>query len=259
MTVPAIVLAGERPGGNELAQKFDLPAGVLVDVAGQPCISRVIGTLMAASTIEGGIICGPDPATRATSPIIRDLLERTTFTWLPPADGPAESALKSLEAQPGRPVLLTAADHALLTTEIVDTFCGLAQLTEADFVVGLVPYPLVREAFPESRRTVLKFADGQYCGSNLFMVRTDAGAKLLEFWRHIAQHRKKPWRMASEIGLGTLAAYLTKRLTLSETLNRISDKAGCRIAHVEVLNPRAAVDVDSEADHALAEKILLTC
>lgn len=259
MTIPAIVLAGERPGGNALAQQFDLPAGVLVEVAGKPCITRVIETLSAASSIDGGLICGPDPATRATSPVIRDILERTQFTWLPPSDGPVESALQSLEEQPERPTLLTAADHALLTPEIVDTFCGLTQLVEADFIVGLVPYEVVRDAFPESKRTVLRFADGAYCGSNLFMVRTNAGANLLRFWQDIARHRKKPWRMASQIGFGTLAAYLSRRLTLAETLDRISDRAGCRVAHVEILNPRAAVDVDSVADHTLAEKILSTC
>lgn len=259
MSLPAIVLAGERPGGNALAQKFNLPAGILVEVAGKPCITRVIETLNAAASVSGGLICGPDPATRATNPVIRDILDRSSFTWVPPADGPAESALTSLAELPERPVLLTAADHALLTPDAVDTFCGLAQLADADFVVGLVPYAIVREAFPDSKRTVLKFADGRFCGSNLFMVRTEAGARLLEFWRSIAQHRKKPWRMASEIGVGTLLGYLSSRLTLTDTLERISQKAGCRVAHVEVLNPRAAVDVDSIADHALAEQLLSEC
>ena len=65
--------------------------------------------------------------------------------------------------------------------------------------------------------------------------------------------------MAGEIGVGTLAAYLSGRLTLTDTLKRIGERAGCRISHVEILNPRAAVDVDSVADHALAEQILSTC
>jgi len=259
MTLPAIVLAGERPGGNALARHFELPSGVLVDVAGQPCISRVIDSLNASTSISGGLICGPDETVRKASPTLEEILRNPGFSWLAPEAGPAESALASLAALPDRPVLLTAADHALLTPDIVDSFCNLALITEADFIVGLVPYTIVREAFPESRRTVLKFRDGEYCGSNLFMVRTDVGHHLLEFWRAIAQHRKRPWRMASEIGPGTLFAYLTGRLTLADTLERISEKAGCRVAHVELLAPRAAVDVDSPADHALAEQILGEC
>lgn len=259
MSMPAIVLAGERPGGNALARHFGLPSGVLVEVAGRSCIHRVMDTLGASTSVHGGLICGPDESTRNGSPALTEILADGTFTWLAPASGPAESALASLAVLPERPVLLTAADHALLTPEIVDNFCNLALLSDADFVVGLVPYARVREAYPDSKRTVLKFADGEYCGSNLFMVRTEAGARLLEFWRSIAQHRKRPWRMAKEIGITTLLAYLTGRLTLAQTLQRIGEKTGCRISHVEILSPRAAVDVDSVADHALAEQILGAC
>ena len=259
MSLPAIVLAGERPGGNALARHFGLPAGVLVEVAGAPCITRTIAALNASTSIHGGIICGPDHATRATSPAVRAVLATGDFLWIPPADGPAESALSALETLAQRPVLMTAADHALLTPEIVDTFCNLALGTEADFVAGLVPYPIVRKAFPESKRTVLKFSDGEYCGSNLFLIRTEEGARLLAFWQRIQQFRKKPWRMATAIGPGTMIRYLTRRLSLAQTLDAISERAGCRVNTVEILNPRAAVDVDSLADHALAEKILLAC
>lgn len=256
MSVRAIVLAGERPGGNALAKAFEVPSSVLVEVAGHACIVRTIAALVDSRTVDGGVISGPDPATRATSPVIRAILDNTNFSWLPPENGPAESALAAFESSGSTPVLLTAADHALLTPEIVDNFVTLAQATEADFIVGLVPYAVVRKAFPESKRTVLKFSDGQYCGSNLFMIRTAAGANLLRFWRDIQQHRKKPWRMATAIGPGILLSYLTGQLSLERALNRISDRCGCRAAHVEVLSARAAVDVDSVADHALAEQIL---
>jgi len=259
MSMPAIVLAGERPGGNPLAKAFGEPAGVLVEVAGKACIIRAIEALIGSASIDGGLICGPDPATRATSPIIRAVLKQTNFRWLPPADGPAESAIASLEALPNRPLLLTAADHALLTPEIVDAFCNLALSREADFVVGFVPYSIVSEAFPDSKRTVLKFADGDYCGSNLYLIQNARGEQLLDLWRTIQQHRKRPWRIATAIGFGTLIAYLTRRLKLTDALAAIGKRAGCVIAHVEILNPRAAVDVDSIADHALAEKILTEC
>ncbi|MGE0625198.1 MAG: NTP transferase domain-containing protein [Pseudomonadales bacterium] len=256
MSVRAIVLAGERPGGNALAQAFDLPSSVLVEVAGHACIIRAISALVDSRTVDGGVISGPDPATRATSPVIRAVLENTSFSWLPPENGPAESALAALAPVGGAPVLLTAADHALLTPEIVDNFVNLALVSEADFVVGFVPYTIVQKAFPESRRTILKFSDGQYCGSNLFMIRTAEGASLLRFWRDIQQHRKKPWRMAKAIGPGVLLAYLAGRLPLKTALETISDRCGCRVGYVEILNARAAVDVDSVADHALAERVL---
>jgi molybdopterin-guanine dinucleotide biosynthesis protein A len=259
MSIPAIVLAGERPGGNVLARHFGLSSGVLVEVAGRSCIRRVLETLAAASSVDGGRLSGPDEATLRESDEIQALVQDTSFSWSPPQSGPAESVLSTLATLPERPVLLTAADHALLTPEIVDNFCNLTLRSDADFIVGLVPYSRVRGAFPDSKRTVLKFSDGEYCGSNLFMIRTHEGARLLEFWKTIAQHRKKPWRMAREIGISTLLGYLTGRLTLARALQKISEKSGCRVAHVEVLAPRAAVDVDSIADHALAERVLSKC
>ncbi len=260
MSMPAIVLAGERPGGNALARHFGLTSGVLVEVAGRACIRWVMDTLDASRTVHGGLICGPDEAIRETSPVLSEILADGTFTWLAPAGGPTESALAALARMTeSPPVLLTAADHALLTPEIVDNFCNLALLSDADFVIGLVPYARVREAYPDSKRTILRFADGAYCGSNLFMVRTGSGARLLEFWRTIARYRKTPWRMAGEIGMGTLIRYLSRRLTLTDTLERIGSRAGCRLSHVEILSARAAVDVDSVADHALAEQILGAC
>ena len=259
MSMPAIVLAGERPGGSALAREFGLASSVLVEVAGQSSLRRVMATLAQSTSIDGGRLCGPAEEILSSSQEVQDLRESSSFSWVQPESGPAESALATLATIPERPVLLTAADHALLTPEIVDSFCNLTLLADADFIVGLVPYPRVREAFPDSKRTVLKFADGEYCGSNLFIIRTEHGARLLQFWKTIAQHRKRPWRMAREIGIGTLVRYLTGRLTLAETLQRISERAGCRVAHVEVLAPRAAVDVDSVADHALAERILGAC
>lgn len=259
MKVPAIVLAGERPGGNPLARTFDLPAGVLVDVAGKPCVTRVIETLMSSRSIRGGMICGPVASIVDASPVLKDLLARSPFRWVPPADGPADSARAALDQLREWPVLLTAADHALLTPEIVDTFTALAAVRDADFVVGFVPWPLVRAAYPESRRTVLKFAGGAYCGSNLYLVRTPAGARLIDLWRDFQALRKQPWKMARAIGYGTLVAYLLGRLSIEDALLRIGARAGCRIEHVEILNPRAAVDVDTVADHALAERILSAC
>ena len=256
MKMPAIVLAGERAGGNPLAQAFNQPAGVLVEVAGQTCISRVIKALQASQSITGGIICGPAESITASSPIMQSLLADSTFSWRAPAAGPADSAVASLADITERPVLVTAADHALLTPDIIDTFCRLAATREADFVVGFVPHSIVKAAYPDSKRTVLKFADQHFCGSNLYMVLTPRGDRIIDLWRRLQEHRKQPWKMARAIGLSTLAAYLSRRLTIAEALDRLSEKAECRIAHVEILSARAAVDVDSLADHALAEKIL---
>jgi len=258
MTLPVIVLAGEGPGGNPLARALGKDAGILVEVAGKPCVERVFEALSGSESISGGVMIGPEPAVAADKRL-RSQIALHNLQWLPPATGPAESALAALDEISDRPVLITSADHALLTPEIIDTFCNLALVSDADFVVGLVPYRQVKAAFPDSRRTQLKFADGTFCGSNLFMVKTPAGAGAVRFWQTMQSHRKRPWRMATELGISTLISYLLGRLRLGDALSRIGGLAGCRIGHVELLEARAAVDVDSLEDHALAERVIESC
>lgn len=254
--LPAIVLAGERPGGNALAREHGVAAGVLVEVAGRPCIARVIDALRASRAVRGGVVVGPDPAVLGNAPALTALFAPGDFRWLAPAAGPSASALAGLAALDTAPVLLTAGDHALLEPAVVDEFCAAALASPCDFVVGLVPHAIVAKCFPQSRRTVLRLRDGAWCGSNLFLVRTRAGARALELWRALERDRKRPWRMAARLGPRTLLAWLTGRLTTDGAFARLSALAGCRAGMCAVPHARAAVDVDSSADRALAEEVL---
>ena len=81
------------------------------------------------------------------------------------------------------PVLVTTADHPLLTAEIVDRFCGQSLARGIDVTVGLAPYGLVKAAYPDMKKTVLRFRDGDYCGCNLFAFLTAEGRRMADDWR----------------------------------------------------------------------------
>ena len=254
-----VILAGERPGGSALSQAFNISASVMVPVAGKPSLARVMQAIEDSRRAGGGIICGPSADIVASSEELKKLLQNPGFEWLKPATGPAASALSALQELDHFPALLTAGDHALLTGEIVDDFCKQVlskQQSNYDLIIGFVPHSLVHAAWPESKRTVLKFSDGQFCGSNLFAILNPEGCKALSFWRQAEADRKHPWRIARRFGLKALFQYLFRRLTLTDALQSLSKAAGCRIGHAEVKYARAAVDVDSIADQQLAEKIL---
>lgn len=256
----AVVLAGERPGGGVLARELGIAAGVLADVAGQPCLARVLTALRGSDAVAGGVVCGPAADVLSASPALQALLAAGDYRWLAPATGPAASALAASREAGGQPLLLTGGDHALLEPAMVDAFCtaacAAAQADHLDLVVGLVPYDIVAAAFPQSRRTVLRFADGGFCGSNLFALLTPESGRALAFWSGVEADRKRPWRIARRLGALTLARYLGGRLTASAAFAVLSDRAGCRIGFVEVPHPRAAVDVDSHADWMLANQLL---
>ena len=254
----SIILAGERPGGSALSHAFNIPASVLVPVAGKPCLQHVVDAIKDSKQAQGGVIVGPTANVLEQSETLQKLLQDPYFQWLAPATGPASSALLGLESLNHYPALLTAGDHALLTGEIVDAFCtqALAAGSNHDFIIGFVPYELVKAAWPESRRTVLKFSNGHFCGSNLFTALNPNGLKALSFWRQAEADRKQPWRVARRFGPLALLRYLFRRLTLEDALQALSNASGCRIGYVQLDHARAAVDVDSIEDQQLAEKIL---
>lgn len=255
-----VILAGERPGGSPLSRVFDVSASVMVPVAGKPSLEYVMRAITDSQWAGGGIICGPTSEALGRSKAMQTLLHDPDYTWLEQARGPAASALSALKELDHFPALLTAGDHALLTAEIVDDFCNQASRQsdnfQYDIVIGFVPYPLVQATWPESRRTVLKFSNGKFCGSNLFAIMNPDGRKALEFWRQAEADRKHPWRIARRFGIIALLRYLFRRLSLDDALQALSEAAGCRIGYVEVGYARAAVDVDSVEDQKLAEEIL---
>ena len=227
-----------------------------MDVAGRSALARVISTLADCQRVTGGALCGPSEDIFRNNEAFENILRDTEFEWLPPAEGPSASALSAIQKINRYPVLLTAGDHALLTPALVDDFCTRADHLDADVVVGLVPYDLVHQAFPDSKRTVLKFSDGQYCGSNLFAVLNPRGEAAPAFWSRLEADRKRPWRMARRVGPAMLFRYLFGQLTLEKGLQSLSSAMGCRVAMLRIDDPRAAVDVDSVADRELAESII---
>ena len=256
----SIILAGERPGGSALNSAFNIAASVMVPVSGKPALARVMQTINDSRLAGGGIICGPTADVIEHSKELKKLLQDPGFEWLKPATGPAASALSALEKLDHFPALLTSGDHALLTREIVDDFCDrvLSETGDSnyDLVLGFVPYELVQAAWPESKRTVLKFSNGQFCGSNLIAILNPEGRNALTFWRQAEADRKHPWRIAFRLGPIALLRYLFRWLTLEDALRHLSTVAGCRIGFVQVNFARAAVDVDSIEDQKLAEKII---
>ncbi len=252
---PAVVLAGQRTGASPLARAAGVAADVLVPVAGRASVLRVIDALAAASCVRPRVLVGPALAILHAAPDLEQALQRHEIQWREPQGDPATSALAAI-ADLAPPLLITTGDHALLTADLVDGFCIAAHAVDADLVVGLVPFALVREAFPDSRRTVLKFADASSCGSNLFLLNSPRGARALQYWSHLQQHRKRPWRIARALGLGLLCRYLMRRLSLNEAIRALSMQSGCRVGSVTISDPRAAVDVDSEADWRLADRLL---
>lgn len=244
----ALVLAGEREEGDPLARELGVSCKALLPVGERPMVMRVLDALEAAPAVVAVIVCGDVERLRACDEL-RDRETSRRVRLVPSRTSPCTSVTAVLEeVGDARRVLVTTADHALLTPEMVEHFVSAAAGTGADVVVGLAPHEVVERAFPGVRRTVYRLRDGGFCGCNLFAFLTPGSRAAAEFWRRVETSRKKPLTVARIFGLWTLVLFAARRLTLKGALARMSRRLDLHLAAVELPFADAAVDVDTRAD-----------
>lgn len=253
----AIVLAGDRGPADPLVKEAGVSCKALVPVVGRPMILRVLDALEGSSAIDLRLVSGSSSRLLGHVPEFDALIASGNIRWVENEASPSLSCQAALHTlSDDQPVLVTTADHALLTPRMVDYFCAQAVKTGCDVVAGLARFDLVTAAFPESRRTVTRLRGGGYCGCNLFAFLTPRARQAAVFWRRVEEQRKHPLKIVKVLGLVAVLRYLLGHLTLEEGLDRMSALMNARAGVVWMPDAEAAVDVDKIEDWKLAEKIL---
>ena len=252
----ALVMAGSRPGGDPFALAMGVSHKALIEVAGVPMLVRVVRSLRAARTVERIVLCAIDAATLEESAELAAALAAGELTLVAGQRTPSTSVLGFLDSDPSLPLLVTTADHPLLTAEIVDEFCTRALATAADVAVGLAPAEAVAATFREGQRTLLRFREGSYCGCNLYAFLTPEARRAAAAWVQVEQHRKRPWRIVGALGPAVLLRFVLGRLTLREALELASRRIGVKASAVLLAHARAGFDVDKKSDLRIADAFL---
>ena len=252
----AILLAGDRPGGDPLARHFGVARKALVAVAGQTMLGRVAATLLAAPQIGRVIILAQDPQALMVGDTV-DLVRHPKIVLMPSGPGIAASisAIAGSATAPF-PLLVTTADHVLLTEAMLAEF--LANAADCDAAFGVGERRSMEARYPESRRTWLKFPDGHYSGANLFALRTVRVAPALTLWEGYEQDRKRPWKLFARFGPQLLLRALTRTITFPAAVRRAGTRLSLRVKPVILSAAEAMIDVDKLADLELAEAILIS-
>ena len=246
----AVVLAGSRPGVDPFAKAYGTDLKALIPVGGVPMVRRPVEALLASAGVGRIRVLAqqPERIAAALPDHGRISVEASGVT--------IASTLEAMCADPSVqwPVLVTTADHALLTPGMIADFLGKAE--GADIAIGVVSSDALLTRLPQTKRTWLKFRGGAYSGANLFLLGGPQVRSALEMWRTSEQNRKRAWRMLLTLGFsGFLGAVLRLR-TLQQTLNSVGEKLGLTIRAVELSDPLAAVDVVKPEDHDLVTAIL---
>ncbi len=255
----ALVLAGSRGPTDPVAKAAGLPHKALVPVDSVPMLERVVGTLFAADGIDHVIIsCDAALLDHGLGPALTKEIEDGRITLAAPKASPSESVahvLDGIAANTGYPLLVTTADHPLLTSPMVEHFWRQAT-DDADLVIGLAEARVIIDRYPDAVRTFFRFKGQGYSGCNLFLASTSKARRAVAFWRDMERHRKRPWRLVGAAGVWTLLRYALGRLSLESALRHLSDKVGAEIRMVAMPFAEAAIDVDKPGDLDLAEAIL---
>lgn len=254
----ALVLAGSRGPTDPVAASKDMPHKALVPVAGVPMLERVVETLFSGTTIEH-VIISADAALldHGFGPLLSERVQSGKITLAKPKSSPSESVAAVLDglSDDAYPLLVTTADHPLLTTAMVAHFCDEAP-EHADFVLGLAEAATIRARYPDAIRTFYSFEGQGYSGCNLFLLKSPNARNVVTFWREMERHRKRPWRLVARVGIAPLLRYLLNRLSLEAALAHLGTLVGARIGMVAMPFAEAAIDVDKPADLELVETIL---
>jgi len=255
--VNALVLAGRRRADDPFAASFGAQHRALVPVLGTPSLLRVIRALRETPAVSRICVSIDDRKALEDIPELRAQIETGALELHRSLASPSRSVLDALETSGlGTPLLVTTADHALLTPAMLSHFAAESQQGSADLVIGVVAASLLSSRYPETRRTYVRLRGEAWTGANLFCFRTDRAARVARFWLRVEHQRKRPWRLVSAFGPGLLLRFALRSLDLDAALAGASRRMGALVCALRLPFPEAGIDVDRPADLALAEKIL---
>jgi GTP:adenosylcobinamide-phosphate guanylyltransferase len=246
----AVVMAGSRPGGDPFAQAHGTDLKPLIPVAGEPMVRRPVMALLASEAIGRVLVLSQAPERIAAS-----LPADPRLTLAHSGETIAATILELIDsAATDFPLLVTTADHALLTPAMIGDFVG--QSKGQDLGIGVVEKRALMGRLPRSKRTWISFRRGSYTGANLFLLGTRKVRPAVELWRSVEQDRKKGWRLLAALGPAVLLGAVLRLRTLDQTVAALGQKLRLTVRAVELSDPLAAVDVDKEEDLQLTESIL---
>ena len=254
--VEALVLAGRRGGEDPVARAAGVSHKALAPLRGRPLLAHVLAALRAVPAIARVTISIDDPEALRSHTEFGPALAAGEFALHASGTSPADSVRSFIEQSGSTLVLVTTADHPLLTAATIEQFLAGALASGSDLALALVPDSALLSVAPHNKRTWLRLGGERFTGANLFLARSPGAANVAAFWRRAEGLRKEPWRLAAIFGALTLARFLAGRLGLEDAMAAVSKATGASVRAVRLTDGHAGIDVDTLADFALVEKLL---
>ncbi|MBB6427578.1 nucleotidyltransferase family protein [Sphingopyxis sp. JAI128] len=247
--IPAIILAGSRPGPDPLLMDSSVSTKALLSIAGRAMLVHVAAALRASPEVGAITVLGQNSAGLAAEPGLAGFAD---LHFVDSGQGISSSLAAALP--PGDdPLLVTTADNVLLTPKMVAEF--LRGAGDSDVAVAMVERDVLLARYPQSKRTWLKFRSGWWSGANMFYLRGRRVLPLLDFWGRIERDRKKGLKIVAAFGPWLLVGALLRLFTIQQGVARAGLRFGLKAKIVPMSEPEACIDADKPADIDLIEAI----
>jgi CTP:molybdopterin cytidylyltransferase MocA len=243
----AVLLAGGIPLPNDpLYVETSGRSKALLDVAGKPMAQWLLDALGASDQIENVLVVGLEPSS--------GLICKKPLAFLPDDRGLLENILFGLAYVRGHTpdathILLASTDIPAVTHEIIDWRIEAARKANADLDYVVVERHTMEARFPNSKRSFVRLQDVEVCGGDLNILRVDLSGKT-DLWEGLIAARKSARRQVALLGYDLLFRLLTRRITLKQAEQQLSQRLGLN-GHV-VVSPYAELAMDIDKPSQLA-------
>ncbi len=250
-SLAAIILANGE--ACPLAREYQAPHKALVDIAGRPMIEYVWQAVQACPQVTPIVVACLQEG---------EVAEYGRGRWpLAEAVDPGffEGVAEGFGQLPEEHThaLLVTCDMPLLTPQAVSYFAQQAQQqADKDVLYGIVPMELVRERFPQTRRTALRTKEGEFTAAGLGALSRRFVQECGPLLRQAFGARKSKLALARMLGVDFILRLALGKLSLPQIVARAEKLLQASCAAIILPYPECGFDVDSAADLELARQLL---
>lgn len=257
-SLTAMVMAASRQGVEDsVASLQDKSHKCLVEIDGIAMIERVVQTLIDSACFGRILISIEDEKVLHDLTTARRWLDEGVIEIVPSSGNLADSVISVSEAvDKPLPLVITTADNALHTPELIRDFVNAFTQGAADVAVGVTSESIVRAEYPDEEIGFFQFRDGGYSFCNLFGIRSTRGLEGAKIFRTGGQFRKHPWRVLKIFGVLPLILYKFRLVNLDGVVDRIAHKLGISFNAVLVPYAFGPIDVDNPRTFEFSERTI---
>ena len=250
-----LVLAASRGNLDPLAQAGGVSHKCFIDIAGQPMLRRVVRSVMESGRIGRTIVAIEPNSIAEAKEILAGLPGADSIEYVASRENIGTS-VTAVATPDLLPLVITTADNALHTPEMVRYFCDSLDSVTEDCAIGLTPAEYILEKYPEGNRAFHRFRDGAFSSCNIYALLTPRSLTGPRVFNSGGQFGKKPRRLIGAFGLFAFLLYKSRLFTLRTVLKALSRSVGVRTAPVLMPFAEGPIDVDRMQDWQLANRIV---